>query len=73
MVTDSWTNIRSKLIVNYMLVLSNAAIFYKSIPTSTVQHTGVNTRAGIKAVMDKVGSSNIIALTTNNAANIKAS
>ena len=55
-----------------MLVSSNVSIFYKSIPTAKIWHIGVNTRAGIKAVIDEVGSSNIIALTTNNAANMKA-
>lgn len=56
-----------------MLVSSNAIIFYKSIPTSTVWHIGVNTGARVKVIIDEVGSSNIIVLTTDNAANMKAS
>ena len=55
-----------------MLVSSNISVFYKSISTAKIWHIGINTRARIKAVINKVRSLNIIILTINNAINIKA-
>jgi hypothetical protein len=54
-----------------MLILSNVLVFYKSILIAKIWHIDINTRARIKAVINKVESLNIIILTINNAINIK--
>ncbi|KAK9239239.1 hypothetical protein V1525DRAFT_438464 [Lipomyces kononenkoae] len=56
LVTDSWTNVRSEAIVNYVFVTANGeASFYSADPTGTESHTGLYLARNITEVVDDVG------------------
>ncbi len=54
--------------MNYIITISKL-IFYKSIPTNEKQYTSENI---IKQTIKKVGKKKIVAIITDNAANMKA-
>lgn len=69
--TDGWSNIHRSSIINYM-VTTPKPIFYKSVPTKEERHTAQNIAAGIKQTIEEIGEKKVVAVVTDNAANMKA-
>ena len=47
-------------------------LFYKSISTYEEQHTVKNISEGIKQIINEIGEEKVVAIITDNAANMKA-
>ena len=69
--TDGWSNIHRSSIINYMITTPKP-IFYKSVPTKEERHTAQNIAAGIKQTIEEIGEEKVVAVVTDNAANMKA-
>lgn len=69
--TDGWSNVHNTSIVNYMITTPKP-IFYKSTPTNEERHTGENIAEGIKQTIEEIGEKKVVAIITDNAANMKA-
>jgi Protein of unknown function (DUF 659) len=69
--TDGWSNIHNTSIVNYMITTPKP-IFYKSVSTNEERHTSENIAEGIKQTIEEIGEKKVVAVITDNAANMKA-
>lgn len=69
--SDGWSNINRTSIVNYMITIPQP-FFYKSVPTHEERHTAESIAAGIKQTIEEIGEEKIVAVITDNAANMKA-
>jgi len=56
-----------------LLVARTEAIFLKSIATGKDRHTGEYITDGLVEVISEIGAQNIVAVTTDNARNMKSS
>ncbi len=73
LISDGWSNSHGESIINYLLVARTEAIFLKSIATGKDHHTGEYIADGLIEIISEIGSQNIIAVTTDNARNMKSS
>jgi hypothetical protein len=73
LVSDGWSNPQGESIINYLLVTQLEAIFLKSIATGKDRHTGQYIADGLNNIIKEIGPKNIVAITTNNASNMKKS
>jgi Protein of unknown function (DUF 659) len=73
LISDGWSNPRGESIINYLLATRNETIFLKSVATGKDRHTGEYIADGLVEVISEIGSENIIAVTTDNAGNMKSS
>ena len=73
LISDGWSNPRGESIINYLLVAWTEAIFLKSIATRKNCHTGKYIADGLIEVISEIGAQNIVAVTTDNARNMKSS
>ena len=72
LVSDSWTNQRTESVVNYVAMTRQHAIFLKTEHTGSERHTGEVITRGLKATINEIGGGEaVIAVTTDNASNIK--
>lgn len=67
---DGWTNIRNESIINFVVTMPKP-VFYKSIATGTISHTGEYMANTILEVINEIGSEKFTAIVTDNAANMK--
>jgi hypothetical protein len=72
LVSDGWSNGRSESFINYLLVSRTEAIFLKSVATGKDRHTGLYIAEGLKEVIEEVGREKIVAVTTDNASNMRS-
>ena len=54
------------------MVTTPKPIFYKSVLTKKERHTAQNIAAGIKQTIEEIGKEKVVAIVTDNAANMKA-
>jgi len=73
LVSDGWSNPLGKSIINYLLIARLEAIFLKSVVTGKDRHTGQYIADGLNETIKDIGPKNIVAITTDNASNIKKS
>ena len=73
LISDDWSNPRGESIINYLLVARTEAIFLKSIATGKDHHTGEYIADGLIEIISEIGAQNIVAVTTDNARNMKSS
>src|SRR6266487_4506792 len=59
--------------MNYLLVARTETIFLKSIATGKNRHTGEYIADELNEIISEIGPQNIVALTTDNAGNMKSS
>ncbi|XP_064475346.1 uncharacterized protein LOC135389209 [Ornithodoros turicata] len=71
LLTDGWTNIRGESIVNF-IVATPEPQFYKCVDTGNNRHTATYISSEIRAVIESLGSSKVVAVVTDNASNMKA-
>jgi hypothetical protein len=72
LVSDSWTNQRSKSVINYVAVTRQHAIFWKTEVTRSERHTKEMIARGLNNTIEGLGSDKaVIAVTTDNASNMK--
>ena len=69
--SDGWSNVNRTSIINYMVTIPQP-LFYKSVSTHEERHTAESISAGIKQTMNEVGEEKVVAIITDNAANMKA-
>ncbi len=70
MTSDGWSNVNKVLIINYM-VTTPKPIFYKSVYTREIHHTGENIAKGIEDCIILIGIENFVIVITDNANNMK--
>lgn len=74
LVLDGWSNIRNEAIINYVAVTRRHAIFLKTEATGADRHTGENITQGLINTVDELGGAGaVVAVTTDNASNMKSS
>ena len=73
LISDGWSNPRGESIINYLLVAWIKTIFLKPIAIGKNCHTGEYIADGLIEIISKIGSQNIIAVTTDNVSNMKSS
>ena len=73
LISDDWSNSHDKSIINYLLVAWTEVIFLKSIATGKNCHTGKYIADELNEIISEINSQNIVALTTDNAGNMKSS
>ena len=73
LISDGWSNPRGENIINYLLITRTEAIFLKSVATGKDRYTGEYIADSLNEVITEIGPQDIIAVTTNNASNIKSS
>ena len=72
LVSDSWTNQRTESVVNYVALTRQHAIFLKTEYTGSERHTGEAIARGLKQAIKEIGGGEaVIAVTTDNASNMK--
>ncbi|XP_064475765.1 uncharacterized protein LOC135389662 [Ornithodoros turicata] len=71
LLTEGWTNIRGESIVNF-IVATPEPLFYKCVDTGDNRHTATYISSEIRAVIESLGSSKVVAVVTDNASNMKA-
>lgn len=70
-VSDGWTSINNTPIVNFMITTPEP-VFLKSVTTGENRHTGQYIAQLLLEVIDEVGANKVLAVVTDNAANMKA-
>lgn len=72
--SDSWTNLRSESLINYVVTTRQHAIYLKSEPSGSERHDGPMLARGLIDTIEELGGSKaVVAVTTDNASNMKAS
>jgi hypothetical protein len=72
--SDSWTNLRSESLINYVVTTRQHAIYLKSVPSNSERHDRpMPTSSLINTIKELGGSKAVLAVTTDNASNMKAS
>jgi hypothetical protein len=74
LVSNSWSNQRSKSVTNYLVTSRQHLIFIRSEVLGAERHTSEVIARGLSSKIDKLGGRGaVVAVTTDNAANIRAS
>ena len=73
LISDGWSNPRNELIINYLAATEDDVLFIRSVNTTVDRHTGQYLADELQEVIEELGSEKVIALTTDNAANMKSS
>ena len=71
-VSDGWTNIKHKPLINVLAVNSRGAMFMYAEDFSGVEKTGLAIADFLNKAIESVGPSNVLSVVTDNAANCKA-
>ncbi|KAL8146533.1 hypothetical protein AgCh_004313 [Apium graveolens] len=71
-ISDGWTNIKKKSLINVIASNSRGSMFLYAEDFSDVEKTGKEISNFLLKAIDEVGSSNVLQVITNNAANCKA-
>ena len=69
-VSDGWTSVNSTPIVNF-IVSTPEAVFFKSVTTGENRHTGEYIAQLLIEVIEEIGAGKVMAVVTDNAANMK--
>jgi len=70
-ISDGWTNVNNTPIVNFM-ISTPEPVFLKSVITGENRHTGEYIAQLLMEVIEDIGASKVMAVVTDNAANMKA-
>ena len=73
LVSDGWTNVRTESVINYVAVTRKNAIFLKSEVPGSKRPTGDMIVDGLKKAVEEVGRDKVVAVVTDNVANMKSS
>ena len=73
LILDGWSNPRNKSIINYLAATKDNVLFIRLVNTTVDRYTGQYLADELQEVIKELGSKKVIALTTDNAANIKSS
>ncbi|KAL4587556.1 hypothetical protein LXL04_000428 [Taraxacum kok-saghyz] len=71
-VSDGWSNVKHKPLLNVLAVNARGAVFLYAQDYSGVEKTGVEISKFLIGAIENVGSSNVLQVVTDNAANCKA-
>ncbi|KAK9057621.1 hypothetical protein SSX86_022457 [Deinandra increscens subsp. villosa] len=71
-VSDGWTNIKHKPLINVLAVNNRGSMFMYAEDFSGVEKTGAAIAEFLTKAIESVGSSNVLSVVTDNAANCKA-
>lgn len=71
-VSDGWTNIKKKSLINVIASNSRGSMFLYADDFSDVEKTGKEISNFLLKAIDEIGSSNVLQVITDNAANCKA-
>jgi hypothetical protein len=71
-VSDGWTNVKGKPLINILAVSKSGAIFLSSHDYSDRYKTGINIADALLKTIQEIGPYNVIQVITDNAANCKA-
>jgi hypothetical protein len=71
-VSDGWSNVKHKPLINVLAVNSRSAVFMYAEDFSSVEKTGIAIAEFFIKAIEEIGSSNILQVVTDNAANCKA-
>ncbi len=69
--SDGWSDVGRRPILNVMVCARGEAVFRKSINMSDKEKTGVEIAGIILATIEELGPDDVVAVTTDNAANCK--
>lgn len=75
LVTDGWSNVAGDHLVNMVIVFPNGKqrpLLWKTISTEETAQTAENVAAAIQDVLNEIGVDKIVAVVTDNAANMRA-
>ena len=70
-ISDGWTNVNNTPIVNF-IISTPEPVFLKSVTTGENRHTGEYIAQLLMEVIEEIGASKVMAVVTDNAANMKA-
>jgi hypothetical protein len=70
-VSNGWTSIRNQHLINVIGVSSSGVVFLAACDSSSISATSQNIAKLLLKTIDEVGSSNVIQVITDNAANCK--
>lgn len=73
LVSDGWSNVKNKPLLNFVLVCPKGEVFVDSIDTSGEEKTGQFIADGITKQINDIGPQNVIQVVTDSAANCKSS
>lgn len=73
LVSDGWSNVKSKPLLNFLLVCPKGEVFLDSVDTSGEDKTSQFVADSILRQINAVGSSNVIQVITDSASNCKGS
>lgn len=68
---DGWTNIRKEPIINY-IITTPVPIFYKTISTEAVSHSGTYIVKEISSIIQDLGPNKVLGVVTDNAKSMKS-
>lgn len=68
---DGWTNIRRESIINYVIT-TPVPIFYKTISTGAVSHSGAYIAKEIASIIQDLGPNKVLGVVTDNVKNMKS-
>ncbi|XP_050064737.1 uncharacterized protein LOC126553636, partial [Aphis gossypii] len=68
---DGWTNIRREPIINYVIT-TPIPIFYKTISTGAVSHSGAYIAKEISSIIQDLGPNKVLDVVTDNAKSMKS-
>jgi len=71
-VSDGWTNVKGKPLINILAVSKSGAIFLSAHDYSDHYKTGINIADALLKTIQDIGPYNVIQVITDNAANCKA-
>ncbi|XP_076947174.1 uncharacterized protein LOC143619030 [Bidens hawaiensis] len=71
-VSDGWTNVKHKPLINVLAVNNHGSMFMYAENFSGVEKTGLAIAEFLIQTIESVGSSNVLSVVTDNAANCKA-
>ncbi|KAK2457259.1 hypothetical protein QL285_004554 [Trifolium repens] len=71
-VSDGWSNIKHKPLINVLAVNSRSAMFMYAEDFSGVEKTGIAIAEFLIQAIEEIGPSNVLQVVTDNAANCKA-
>ena len=71
-VSDGWTNVRGKPLINILVVSASGAVFLLAHDYSDRYKTGINIAQPLFDTIQTIGPYNVIQVITDNAANCKA-
>jgi hypothetical protein len=71
-VSDGWSNVKHKPLINVLAVNSRAAMFMYAEDFSSIEKSGVAIAGFLIKAIEEIGPSNVLQVVTDNAANCKA-